>query len=100
MGATMSKPKITVLPPADQDVFFQEQQFDKEIPGGSIGNRGQDPIKYTQSGPRFDIALREKNARNANVGLAKSKKRKLKTAEKELEGHENKDEILKILRSE
>jgi hypothetical protein len=109
MGETMTKPKdvkVIVLPPAEQDVFFQEQQFDRGLPGRGCAEgmsnsrkRGTDPIKYLYT-KQGDSGRKETLARNANVGLAKSKKKKLRAAEKELEGHQNKDEILKILRSE
>ncbi len=85
----MSKPKITILPPAEQDVFFQEQQFDEALGEGTNPLaywRGQTPSQ--QSDPSI--------LRGAN----KAKKSRLKKAEKALEGHENKEEIMKILRSE
>jgi hypothetical protein len=98
--------KITKLPPAVQEEFFQEYQFDRGLPGRGCAqgmsnsrSRGTDPIKYLYI-KQGDSGRRETIARNANVGLAKSKKKKLKRAEKELEGHENKEAILKILRSE
>jgi len=81
----MSKPKITVLPPADQDVFFQEQQFDDSL-GGTNPHaywRGQTPD--TKKSPILK-------------GANKAKQKKMKAAEKVLEGHENKEEILKVLR--
>lgn len=92
-GAMMSKPKITICPPAEQDVFFQETQFDENI------GPGTNPILFWQGNIRIP-SDKERTARNANVGLAKSKKKKLKEAAIELEGHESKEEILKILRSE
>lgn len=93
----MSKPKdvkVTICPPAEQDEFFQEQQFDSRLADAV------NPIAYELGYWHHYPDMGEKMARNANVGLAKSKKKKLKRAEKELEGHENKEAILKILRSE
>lgn len=84
---TMEKPKITVLPPAPQDIFFQETQFDEEI--GS----GVDPIRWWQGS-----VSENRNPLPSAYGLTVQKNR-LKKAEKELEGHEHKDEIMKILRS-
>jgi hypothetical protein len=100
--------KVTVLPPSDSGEGFQDTSFDPDLPGrGSPlgmtegGTRGTDPIRYyngkwAQLGP----GEQEQKARNANVGLAKSKKKRLKVAADALEGHENKEEILKILRRE
>lgn len=87
--------KVTLCPPAPQTVFFQETQFDESL------TEGADPIKYEVGRDgHSDTGSQEQLARNANIGLAKSKKKKLKKAEQELEGHENKEEIMKILRSE
>jgi hypothetical protein len=95
----MKEPKITICPPAEQDVFFQETQFDDNLPGrgGQEGKSnsaglGTDPIRYCQ-GKYPDY----KSQKAPSYG-SKAQQTKLKKAEKELEGHENKDEILKILR--
>lgn len=100
--------KITILPPSDSGEGFQDTSFDPDLPGrGSPlgmtegGNRGTDPIKYYNGKwNQVDTGKREQKARNANVGLAKAKKKRLRVATVALEGHENKEEILKILRSE
>lgn len=100
--------KITVLPPVETGEGFQDVSFDPDLPGrGSVlgmtegGTRGTDPIRYYETKWRpVDTGTRERIARNANVGLAKSKKKKLKEAAAALDGHENKEEILKILRKE
>jgi len=84
----MSKVKVTKLSPAPQDVFFQETQFDDDL-------SGTDPGSFWRGQNRSFEPLR-----NANIGLAKSKKKRLRKAEQELQGHENKEAILKILRSE
>jgi len=93
--------KITICPPAPQDVFFQEQQFEENLPGRSgldgtsqSGNRGTDPIVYWRGG----YSSRKKLPR-APLYASKAKETKLKNAAKDLKGHENKEEILKILRS-
>lgn len=94
MGAMMSNDptksvKITICPPAEQDVFFQENQFDEEI------GRGTDPIAYVRgSVPDYKPPL----PIDAKRGL-KAKKEKLDKAERSLEGHDNKKQIMKILRS-
>lgn len=100
--------KITILPPSDSGEGFQDTMFDPDLPGrGSLlgmtegGTRGTDPIKYYNGKwSQSDPGKREQKARNANVGLAKAKKKRLKAAAAALDGHENKEEILKILRSE
>jgi len=98
----MSKqPKITILPSVEQDVFFQEIQFDSELPGrGGVegmtngGNRGTNPTLYYQG--RYS---ERKELRKAPIFGLKAQERKLRNAEKELEGHDNKEAILKILKS-
>lgn len=99
MGAKMAKPKITILPPAEQDVFFQEHQFDEELPGrggpegaSHAGGLGIDPIRYEKG------KYKERKKQKAPSYGSKAQQTKLKKAEKELEGHENKEEIMKILR--
>ena len=103
MGETMTKPKdvkVTVLPPAGQDVFFQEYQFDEDLPGRGgpegmthAGTRGTDPIVYLK---RAQPTRRQEKPPKYG---SKAQQTKLKKAEKELAGHENKDAIMKILRS-
>ena len=79
--------KVTKLTPAPQDAFFQEQQFDDAL-------SGTDPNHYLRGvGGHF-----RKHKHNSYGNVVK--KGRLKKAEAALEGHENKDEILKILRSE
>lgn len=100
--------KITVLPPVEEGEGFQDVSFDPNLPGrGSPlgmtegGTRGTDPIKYYNGKWKApDPGHKERVARNANVGLAKSKKKRLKQAAAALDGHKNKEAILKILRSE
>ena len=80
-------PNTTICPPAPQNVFFQEVQFDPELESGT------DPIAFWQGNypspsPKFPP-----------LGGQKVKNDRLKKAEAALEGHENKDEIMKILRS-
>lgn len=80
--------KVKVIPPVPQDVFFQEHQFDESLGVGTDPNaywRGQTPNQ------KMSPILR---------GASRAKKSRLKKAKKALEGHENKEEILKILRSE
>jgi hypothetical protein len=86
----MSKVKVTKLPPAPQDVFFQEQQFDDSL-------SGTDPNFYMRAGFKD---FRKASHRQPPAYGNSVKKGRLKQAEKVLDGHENKDEILKILRSE
>lgn len=83
----MSKPKVTICPPGPQEVFFQEHQFDS-----SIG--GTDPVQYWRGNTH------EEKSSPILKGANKVKKKRLKDAEKELRGHENRDAILKILKSE
>lgn len=97
----MSKPKVTILPPAEQDVFFQEIQFDLELPGrgGAEGmtnsaGRGTDPIRYANG----KYVERQRLKKSPEHG-SKTRLDRLKKAEKELAGHENKKAILKILTS-
>ena len=84
----MSKVKVTKLPPAPQEAFLQEQQFDDALGAGT------DPILYWRGSLRS-----EKPKKHPSYGNT-IKKDRLKKAEKALEGHENRDKILKILRSE
>ena len=86
-AGTMKKPKITICPPAEQDVFFQETQFDEGV------GPGVDPIRWWQGN-----VSETRNPRPSAYGLTVQKNR-LKKAAKALEGHEHKDEIMKILRS-
>lgn len=86
-GATMSKPKITIVPPVEQDVFFQEHQFDEEL------GAGMNPIRWWQ-GSTSDAPKEPKAPKYG----AKIKADRLKKAEKALEGHENKEEIMQILK--
>lgn len=95
------QPKVTILPPAEQDVFFQEVQFDSELPGrggeGGMtndGNRGTNPVLYLQG----KYPERKTLSKSPKYG-SKTQQDRLKKAEKELANHENKDAILKILRS-
>lgn len=82
------KATITICPPAEQEEFFQEQQFDEVIGGGT------DPIAYW----RGSLLIRRTPL--PPIYGRKTKKDRLNKAEKALEGHENKEKILKILRSE
>lgn len=88
-AATMSKPKVTILPPAEQDVFFQETQFEETL------GQGVDPRQW-EAGKT--TAVTPEPTRTTEYGLDVMKAR-LKRAEKALEGHKNKDAIMKILRS-
>lgn len=97
----MSKVQVKKLPPAPQEVFFQEHQFEKDLPGRSgpegtsqSGNRGTDPTVYWRGG----YSDRKKLPRSP-LYASKVKETKLKNAEKDLKDHENKKQILKILRS-
>lgn len=83
-----NKVKVTKLPPAPQDVFFQEQQFDDGL------STGTDPGAYWRG------SLPSQRAKTPPIYGSVVKKDRLKKAEKALDGHENKNEILKILRSE
>jgi len=80
--------KVTICPQAPQEAFFQEQQFDDGLGAGT------DPILYWRG------SLPSQKSRTAPAYGNAVKKDRLKKAEKELDGHENKEEILKILRSE
>jgi len=82
--------KITRLPPAPQTVFFQEHQFDEEL------GEGVDPTHYEKFGSHLGTKANRKPHGNPSA----AKKKKLKKAEQALEGHENKEAILKILKSE
>jgi hypothetical protein len=79
---------ITVCLPAEQDIFFQEMQFDPDL------GEGTDPVKFWQGNPLFSSPKPL-----PPVYGRKTKSDRLKKAEKALEGHENKEEIMKILRS-
>jgi hypothetical protein len=100
MTKTKKEVKVTICPPAKQTVFFQEVQFDEELPGrgglegSSHADRGTDPVRYL----RGDYATEKSKLPSGTYG-SKARETKLKKAEKELEGHENKKEIIKILRS-
>jgi len=92
--------KVTICPPAEQTVFFQEVQFDEDLPGrgGPEGTthaagRGTDPVRYLKG------EYPDQKPKLPSVYGSKAKETKLRKAEKELEGHENKEAILKILRS-
>lgn len=79
--------KVTICPPAPQTVFFQEEQFDDRL-------GGTDPQAYWRGQTPDD--------RKSGVlkGASKVKSNRLKKAKAALKGHENKDEIMKILRSD
>ena len=79
--------KVIIYPSVEQDVFFQEQQFDEEL-------RGTNPVHY-EKGKTPSYVAPEKRAPEYGRGVMKAR---LKRAEAALEGHENRDEILKILR--
>ena len=83
----MSKVPVKKLPPMPQDVFFQEHQFDDNL-------SGTDPGIYLRGS--FSQGKYKHHPSYGNT----VKKGRLKQAEKALAGHENKDQILKILRSE
>lgn len=95
MGAMMEndplkKAVVTICPPAEQDVFFQEQQFDEALGDGT------NPIRWWQG----NMPSKEKSRRkNTGYGRAIIKDR-LRKAEAALDGHENKDKILKVLRGQ
>lgn len=83
----MKKIKVTICPPAPQDVFFQEHQFDD-----SLG--GTNPVVYLDKVPKSRT-----KAPSSLVRANEVKREKLDSAEAALEGHVNKKAILKILRS-
>jgi hypothetical protein len=80
--------KITKLPPVEQDVFFQEQQFDEEL-------GGTDPKQYLNGG----TVSRKQPTADGEAAFA-GKRNLNKIYEKALEGHENKEEILKVTRGQ
>lgn len=80
-------PKVTICPPAPQTVFFQQNQFDKRL-------NGTDPIQYVR-GNTQDL---RKKKHLPSYGT-KVKKQRLVKAEKALDGHENKEAIMKVLRT-
>lgn len=91
--------KVTICPPAEQDVFFQETQFEDELPGrgGAKGatqaaGRGTCPIRY------WNGEYPEQKFKKPPTYGSKAQQRKLKKAEKELKGHKNKKAIMDILR--
>jgi hypothetical protein len=79
--------KIKRYPPASQDVFFQNTQFDEAL-------GGTDPQAYWRG------QTPDRRPDPVSKGVNRGKKARLKKAEEALEGHENKEAILKILRSE
>jgi hypothetical protein len=83
--------KITKLPPQEQHVFFQEHQFDADL-------GGQDPIRYANN--RWPKDRRIKDTPSSSAAGQRTKRKRMKKAEEALAGHENKEAILKILRSE
>jgi hypothetical protein len=88
--------KITKLPPQEQHVFFQEHQFDYDL-------GGEDPVQFVErkwrKGPSMN-SQEPDNGRKSSTPASRAKKKRIKRAEAALEGHENKEAILKILRSE
>lgn len=83
----MKKIKVTICPPAPQDVFFQEHQFDD-----SLG--GTNPIVY------LDRTSKMKTKTPSSLTRAtEARREKLAEANKALERHANKKAIMKILRS-
>jgi len=88
MNDPAKKVAVIICPPAEQEDFFQEQQFDDTL-------GGTDPLAYWRGSlpdKKFDRSILK--------GAQKAKSKRLKDAEKALDGHENKEEILKILRSD
>lgn len=78
----------TICPPAEQEVFFQEAQFDEDL------GTGVDPIRW-EDGKTPSVAASPKRTPEYGREVLKAR---LKRAEKALEGHENKEEIMKVLR--
>lgn len=89
MNDPAKKVEVTLCPPAEQEVFFQEQQFDEDL------GRGTDPRAYVNGSLMIFGAPDPANPNGPSV-----KRKRLKAAEKALEGHENKEAILRILRTE
>ena len=81
---------ITIYPPVSQDIFFQEVQFDPRL------GRGTDPEHYEKFGSK-ETSKEEQKPLRGNTSEAREIRQK--RLEKELEGHENKDAILRILRA-
>lgn len=84
---TDKKVKVTLCPPGPQEVFFQEQQFDRQL-------TAVDPGAYLRG------QTNERQAKLPSAYGREVKKNRLKKAKEALEGHENKEEILKVLRGE
>jgi hypothetical protein len=86
--------KVTKLPPAPQEVFFQEHQFDRDI------GKGSDPQQFVNG--------RAASRSNANKGRARkttddkevqTKAAKfMRKAKVAVKGHPKEKEILKVLR--
>jgi hypothetical protein len=97
-----NNPKVTILPPAKQTVFFQEYQFDEEM------GEGADPIRYLDKRrPTRKKKKKEKNGgqqesftRDGHFGrgLSKLKQKRTREAKEALKGHPHAAEILKLLR--
>ena len=88
MSDPAKKVEVTLCPPSEQEVFFQEAQFDEKLGAGIDPQRWEDgKIPSGQGSPK----------RTPEYGREVLKSR-LKRAEKALEGHENKEEIMKVLR--
>lgn len=88
MNDPAKKVAVTICPPAEQDAFFQEQQFDEAL------GIGTNPIRWWQG----NTPSKEKSRRKDGAYGRAIIQDRLKKAETALEGHENKDEILKLLR--
>lgn len=77
--------KVKIIPPAPQTVFFQEHQFDEDLGGA-------DPVQYLHN------SKPEPKRKHHPAFGERVRKARLKKAKQALEGHENKEAILKILR--
>ena len=92
--------KVTKLPAALQEVFFQEHQFDSDI------GEGADPKEYESGRGRFQgrgSSLKKGRARQQSnsSGFIESKTKAARQAKKaaaSLKGHPKEKEILAVLR--
>lgn len=85
-------PKIILLPPKKQKVFFQETQFSKEVGSGTDPNQF---LKMGNTRPKKGRGFKKDEQGKEPQTRARKQERE---ARESLKGHPNEEEILKILR--
>lgn len=86
---------IKKIPPVEQDVFFQDCQFDPNI------GEGADPEVFWRGRPRFGSGRRGRGFKRVSgeIQTMTIAAKFLRAAKNVLIGHKNEEEIMKVLKS-